>query len=124
MLTEEQIENTENIKVLFNKLVVGLNGVDNLESITIKDTNTQEISLIETCSVFVAIGQQANNEPFKNVCDLNKQGFIISNELCHSKVNGIFVAGDCIDKKVRQIVTATADGSIAALQAIKYVDSL
>ena len=120
----EQIEKTENINVMFNKLVVGLNGIDNLESIIVKDSQTQETMIIETNSVFVAIGQQANNDSFKNVCDLNKQGFIISNESCNTKVNGIYAAGDCIDKKVRQIVTATADGSIAALQAIKYVDSL
>lgn len=120
----EQINKTENIKVMFNKLVVGLIGENSLESIVVKDANTEELEVISTDGVFVAIGQVANNEPFKNVCRLNSQGFIISDESCHSEVKGIYVAGDCKDKKVRQIVTATSDGSIAALQAIRYLDSL
>lgn len=120
---KEQIEKTSNIKVMFNKTVIALNGENTLESIVIKDSLTEKIEVFETESVFVAIGQEANNEPFKNVCNLNKQGFIISNELCQSNVEGIYVAGDCIDKKIRQIVTATSDGAIAALQAIKYLDS-
>lgn len=120
---KEQIEKTSNIKVMFNKTVIALNGENTLESIVIKDSLTEKIEVFETESVFVAIGQEANNEPFKNVCNLNEQGFIISNELCQSNVEGIYVAGDCIDKKIRQIVTATSDGAIAALQAIKYLDS-
>ena len=108
---------------MFNKTVIALNGENTLESIVIKDSLTEKIEVFETESVFVAIGQEANNEPFKNVCNLNKQGFIVSNELCQSNVEGIYVAGDCIDKKIRQIVTATSDGAIAALQAIKYLDS-
>ena len=120
----KQIESTPNISVMFNKLVVGLIGESSLQAIVIKDTITNQESVYNTNSVFVAIGQQANNEPFKNVCDLNQQGFIISDESCKTKIKGIYAAGDCIDKKVRQIVTATSDGSIAALQAIRYLDSL
>ena len=119
----DQINKTSNIKVMFNKLVVGLNGEDSLTSITLKDQISNEIETLETESVFVAIGQQANNQAFKNVCSLDEQGFIITDELCNSDVEGIYVAGDCRVKKIRQIVTATSDGSIAALQAIKYLDS-
>ena len=119
----DQINNTANIKVLFNKLVVGLNGENSLTSITLKDQNTQQIETFETESVFVAIGQQADNQAFTNVCNLDEQGFIISDDSCNSNVEGIYVAGDCRVKKIRQIVTATSDGSIAALQAIKYLDS-
>ena len=119
----DQINKTSNIKVMFNKLVVGLNGDDSLTSITLKDQNSNELETLETESIFVAIGQQANNQAFKNVCSLDEQGFIITDELCNSNVEGIYVAGDCRVKKIRQIVTATSDGSIAALQAIKYLDS-
>ena len=119
----DQINKTSNIKVMFNKLVVGLNGDDSLTSITLKDQISNEITTLETESVFVAIGQQAKNQAFKNVCSLDEQGFIITDELCNSNVEGIYVAGDCRVKKIRQIVTATSDGSIAALQAIKYLDS-
>ena len=119
----DQINKTSNINVMFNKLVVALNGEYSLTSITLKDQISNEIETLKTESVFVAIGQQANNQAFKNVCSLDEQGFIITDELCNSNVEGIYVAGDCRVKKIRQIVTATSDGSIAALQAIKYLDS-
>lgn len=121
MALKTQIENTNNIKVLFNKLVIGINGINHLESIIIQDTFTNKIETITTDGMFIAIGIQANNKPFENICNLNKQGFFISTD-CNTNQEGIYAAGDCIDKKVRQIVTATSDGAIAALNAIKYLD--
>lgn len=120
---QEQIEKTENIKVLFNKLVVGLLGDDSLNAIVLQDQLSKQKEVFETSSIFVAIGQEANNDAFKNICDLDQQGFIVSDEMCNTKTSGVFVAGDCKVKKIRQVVTATSDGSIAALQAIKYLDS-
>lgn len=119
---KEQIEKTENIKVLFNKKVVALNGQDCLSSITLEDQISKELEMHTTDGVFVAIGQEANNLQFKNMCELDEHGFIITDDLCNSKVEGVFVAGDCRHKAIRQIVTATSDGSIAALQAIKYLE--
>ena len=55
------------------------------------------------------------------MCNLDNNGFIISDDLCNSNVEGIYVAGDCRQKAIRQIVTASSDGSIAALQAIRYI---
>lgn len=120
---EEQISKTENISVLFNKVVVGLIGEDSLKSIILQDQVSKQKEVFETNSIFVAIGQEANNEAFKHICDLDNQGFIISDDMCTCKTSGVFVAGDCKVKKIRQVVTATSDGSIAALQAIKYLDS-
>ena len=120
---EEQIDKTENIKVLFNKMVVGLVGEERLNSIILQDQVSKQKEVFETNSIFVAIGQEANNQPFKNVCDLDYQGFIVSDEMCTTKTHGVFVAGDCKVKKIRQVVTATSDGSIAALQAIRYLDN-
>lgn len=118
----KQIEKTPNIKVVYNKIVVSLIGKETLNSIILQDQETGEKEIFETKSIFVAIGQEANNEAFKNVCSLDSNGFIISNDSCNTDVEGIYVAGDCRIKKIRQIVTASSDGSIAALQAIKYLD--
>ena len=115
---QEQIEKTENIKVIFNKVVVGLIGESSLNAIVLQDQENKQKEVHDTYSIFVAIGQEANNTAFKNVCDLDQQGFIISDE-----ISGVYVAGDCKVKKIRQVVTATSDGSIAALQAIKYLDN-
>ncbi len=76
--------------------------------------------------VFVAIGQKPENEPFKNVTELSEQGYIISDESCVPKGadNGIFVAGDCRTKSVRQVSTACADGAVAALAAIRVLEKM
>jgi thioredoxin reductase (NADPH) len=118
----EFIEKTDNINVIYNKVVVELCGTDTLDAIIVEDVNTKEREKITTDGIFVAIGQVADNEPFKNVCNLDNAGFIISNDSCTSEVEGIFVAGDCRQKRIRQISTAISDGTIAAVEAIKYLD--
>ena len=116
------IEKIDNINVIYNKVVVELCGLDTLDAIIVEDVNTKEREKITTDGIFVAIGQVADNEPFKNVCALDKAGFIISDDSCTSEVEGIFVAGDCRQKRIRQISTAISDGTIAAVEAIKYLD--
>jgi thioredoxin reductase (NADPH) len=117
----ELINKTENINVLYNKKVIELIGTENLEAIVIEDENTKEKEVLNTDGVFVAIGHMANNEPFKNICELDEFGFIISNE-CMTSIEGLYVAGDCRQKKVRQISTAIADGTLASISAISYLD--
>lgn len=119
----DKIAKTDNIKVIFNKLVVALNGDKSLESIILKDQTTGLLDQFNIESVFVAIGQEPNNSMFKNLCSLDEQGFIVTDDMCCTNVEGVYVAGDCRQKRIRQIVTASSDGSIAALQAIKYLDS-
>lgn len=116
------IEKIDNINVIYNKVVVELCGIDTLDAIIVEDVNTKEREKITTDGIFVAIGQVADNEPFKNVCALDKAGFIISDDSCTTEVEGIFVAGDCRQKRIRQISTAISDGTIAAVEAIKYLD--
>ena len=81
---------------------------------------------LEVDGIFVAIGQIPDNEPFKNVANLNSYGYIEAGEDCvpNGKSGGIFVAGDCRTKAIRQITTATADGAVAALAACRFIDSL
>ncbi len=119
----QQVLNTSNIHVIYNKIVTGLHGEMSLKAISLFDLQNQENSLMETESIFVAIGQEANNQIFEPFCSLDQQGFIITDELCKSSTEGVFIAGDCRHKAIRQIVTASSDGAIAALQAILYLDS-
>ncbi|MBQ9543494.1 MAG: FAD-dependent oxidoreductase [Clostridia bacterium] len=74
--------------------------------------------------LFVAIGLIPENEPFKDLADLNKYGYFDSDEQCLTKTPGIFVAGDCRSKRIRQMTTAVADGAVAALAACRYADGL
>ena len=122
----EEIENTANISVILSSVVLEILGDDKFQGIRIKNTETDAESNVIVDSIFVAIGQQPENEPFKDVVKLNDYGYIISDESCipESDKRGIFTAGDCRTKKIRQIATAISDGATAALEACNFVDKL
>ena len=80
--------------------------------------------VLSVTGMFVAIGQQPENEAFAALSKLDQTGYIISDENCSTDTEGIFVAGDCRTKAIRQVVTATADGASAALAACRYLDRL
>ena len=113
----------DNIEVRPNTSVVDFLGEDELTAIeyTDKDGNLcrQEIP-----AVFVAIGQVPDNAAFSNVADLDAAGYIIADESCKTKTEGVFVAGDCRTKAVRQVSTAVGDGAVAATNASLYLESL
>lgn len=117
------IEKLPNVTVIYNAVVKALNGQGQLDSITLTNTETGEDSDLKVDGVFVAIGQQPENEPFADVVSLNQNGYIVASENCLTKAPGIFVAGDCRTKEIRQVTTATADGAVAALAACRYIDN-
>jgi thioredoxin reductase (NADPH) len=83
-----------------------------------------EKETINADGLFVAIGLVPENEPFKDLAELNDYGYFASDESCVTKTPGIFVAGDCRSKFIRQITTAAADGTIAALAACRYINEM
>ena len=113
----------ENIEVRPNTSVIDFIGEDELTAIEYKDANGN-ICTHEIPAVFVAIGQVPDNKAFVNVVDLDQNGYIIADESCKTKTAGLFVAGDCRTKAVRQVATAVADGAIAATNASIYLESL
>ena len=112
-----------NIRLLTSRQVTALEGEDHLTSLELTNPETGEKSSLPAEGLFVCIGRMADNEPFRGLIDLNAQGFIVAGEDCRTNVPGIFVAGDCRVKAVRQLTTAAADGSVAAVAACSYVDS-
>ena len=74
--------------------------------------------------MFVAIGLVPQNENFKDIITLDGRGYVDANETCTTNAKGIFVAGDCRTKTIRQVITAAGDGAVAALAACDYVDSI
>ena len=114
----------QNVKIVCNTIVTELLGDPELTGIKVKNTATGEESELTLDGVFVAIGQMPDNKPFQDVCDLDAGGFITSDEACLTKTPGVFVAGDCRTKGVRQIATAIGDGATAALAACRYLNSL
>ena len=76
---------------------------------------------IEVSGLFVAIGQMPENESFADLIELDEAGYVLADEKCETNIPGIFVAGDNRSKEVRQLVTATADGAVAAVRAVEYL---
>ena len=116
------IKEKDNIKLIFNSMVTSLNAKDTLDSIEITD-NEGNKEILNVSGLFVDIGRIPENENFRKLIDLNDKGYIVSTENCHTNVKGIFAAGDNRVKILRQIVTATNDGAIAAVEAIKYINN-
>ena len=120
-LYTDKIKDIDNIKLLLNSNIITINGEDKLDSITISHDEQEETIKID--GLFVAIGRIPNNNIFKDLVDLDKDGYIISDDKCHTKTPGIYVAGDTRKKELKQLVTATADGAIAATEAIKFINT-
>ena len=118
------LEAKSNVKMIFNTVVTGFEKDDVFKGVKLKNTETGEDFSLSLDGLFVAIGHVPENGAFQNVAALNDYGYIVADEACTTKTPGIFVAGDCRTKTVRQITTATADGAVAALAACRYIDSL
>lgn len=117
------LRSKENIEVRPNTSVIDFIGEDELKAIEYKDKDGN-ILTHEIPAVFVAIGQIPDNKAFANLVDLDENGYIISDESCKTKTEGLFVAGDCRTKAIRQVATAVADGAIASTNASIYLESL
>ena len=115
------IKSKENIELILNSNVKTLNGKDILESIDVED-NDGNIKTVTINGLFIAVGQSPKNEIFSNLIELDKMGYIISEDGVHTNVKGIYVAGDARVKMLRQLTTAVSDGSIAATTAIKEME--
>jgi len=123
-LLVEQLKEKDNVKTIFGSAVTGLIYGDTLEGLELTDRKTGETSFLEVGGVFVAIGQKPENEPFASVCSLNEAGYIVAGEDCLTGTDGVFAAGDCRAKAIRQVATAAGDGAAAAVAACRYIDSL
>ena len=111
-----------NVKPFTGVGIVGFDVAGNeLHGVVIEDKKSGEQRTIPCDGLFVAIGLIPENESFKALADLNRFGYFDSDERCETKTPGIYVAGDCRSKGVRQLTTAVADGASAALAACKYL---
>lgn len=97
---------------------------DRLRAAVLENTATGETDTLEVDGVFVFLGQRPNNELFKDVITLDKAGYIAADETMRTNIAGVFSAGDINAKQFRQLTTAAADGTIAALMADRYIRSL
>ena len=113
----------ENVEVLFSTVVAGYEAEGStLTGLRLRSEVTGEESHIAVDGAFLAVGLQPENEPFAQLAKLNDWGYFDSGEDCCTATLGLFVAGDCRSKRIRQVVTAAGDGAIAAMAACRYLD--
>lgn len=117
----DKIKDISNIELVLNSNVTKLIGDDKINGVEVTDKD-DNIRTISVDGVFVAIGQMPENGNFKKYVDIDDKGYIISDENCHTKTEGIFVCGDTRTKTLRQLTTAINDGSIAGTEACDYLN--
>lgn len=119
-ILEENLKEKKNVEVITNSIVSKINGEDNLDSIIITSNGASEE--IKLDGMFISIGLVPQSDFVKTVLKTNKYGYIESNN-CVTDIPGIFVAGDCRDKAFRQVTISTSDGTVAASEAINYLNN-
>ena len=116
----------ENIEIVWDSVVSQIKGDENgVNALELLSTNSNEKKMIKLDGVFIAIGHVPSTEPFKNSIDMDNEGYIIAKKpgTCFTNVDGVFAAGDCVDKIYRQAVTAAGMGCMAALDAEKWLQN-
>lgn len=120
----EKVMSNDKISILTPYTIEKINGENSLESLTVKNLKDGALEEIEVSGLFEAIGLEAENEAFKELTELDKSGYIITDENCATSCAGIFAAGDTRSKNLRQISTAVADGALAATQAYNHIKKI
>lgn len=118
----EILEAAPNVEIMLGYVVERINGERELTGLDVKKVSSGEITTLKADGIFTAIGLEPVNGPFANVAETDKWGYFSSGEDGLTATEGIFVAGDCRSKKVRQVTAACSDGAGCAIAACDYID--
>ena len=118
----DTLRKRENVEFIAGGVVTELKGEFELEAITVKTAEGEREIAVQ--GLFAAVGYEPDNAPFASLIKLDGGGYAEAGENCLTQTAGVFVAGDCRSKAIRQVTTAVADGAVAALAACGYIDSL
>lgn len=115
------LKEKQNLEFVLDSVVETVEGEDAFNGVTVKNTQTGEQRRIAVDGLFVAVGQVPATGIAKDLVALDDYGYIVAGEDCKTSAEGIFAAGDCRTKQIRQLVTAASDGAVAALAACEYI---
>lgn len=119
--SQDELFKHNNIKIIWNNEIKNIIGEDKIENIIIENVKTKEKSNLKADGVFVYIGYEPKTDMFKDFINIDKFGYIETDENMETNIKGVFAAGDVRAKSIRQLTTAVNDGTIAALMAEKYI---
>lgn len=120
-ITQERAFSNPRIKFILNTVVDKIEGEDSVKKVHLRNIETGERSVLDVRGVFIYIGYKPNTDLFREVVDLDEDGYIITDERMATAVPGVFAAGDVRVKSLKQIATAIGDGAISAVSAEKYI---
>lgn len=120
-ILQESLFACKNVELIWDSILLSIEGTDKVEALKIRNKKTQEESFIETDGVFIAVGIVPGTEKFKDLVKLDEAGYIVAGEDGITSEPGIFAAGDIRTKNLRQVVTAVADGANAVASAQRYL---
>lgn len=115
--------NKQNIETKMEHTVEEIVGGQKVNSVILKNKSTKENFNMSIDGIFISIGYEPDNKIFEGQVDLTPQGYFKSDETCKTNLEAVYVAGDCRDKSLRQLVTAASDGAVSANQAISILNS-
>lgn len=118
---QEKMFSLKNVEMIWNSEVIQINGNDYLDSIDIQNNEIDKTRNIKIDGMFIAIGMKPNIDFLKDQIKLTKQGWIITDKYLETSIEGVFAAGDILDKSIRQIVSSVNDGAMAVSYAQKYL---
>lgn len=119
---QDKLMSCDNVEILWNRTVKDIYGSDLVEGVRLSHVTEQSEEELAVDGVFIAIGMRPNTEAFRDVVPCDEKGYVIAGEDCVTKTEGIFAAGDLRTKRVRQIITAVADGACAVTAVEKYLN--
>lgn len=114
----------ENVEIIWDNAVEKIIGDDQVEQLQIKNLKTEEIRTLDVDGVFVAVGNIPSSDVYKDLVDMDDNGYIIASENCETNIPGVFAAGDIRTKELRQIITAASDGANSITAVERYLNSL
>ncbi|UWG99102.1 thioredoxin-disulfide reductase [Dehalobacter sp. DCM] len=124
MATVEKAKNNPKIHFLLDSIVEEIKGTDKVEKLNLKNVLTGEKSDVMVDGIFVYIGTEPNNKFAEEYFKTDDRGYIITDELLRTNIEGVYAAGDIRSTPLRQVATAVGDGALAAVQAEKYIAEL
>lgn len=121
---QQKARQNDKIEFVLHSVPVEIRGEEAVEGISLKDVRTGRVTDLAVDGVFIYVGHSPSTELVKGLADLDEKGYIITDEEMRTRTAGLFAAGDVRKKLLRQVVTAVADGAIAAASAEKYLEGL
>ncbi len=123
-IVQERAFKNPKIEFVWNSVATEINGTNNVEKLLIKNVQTNEMKELNVDGVFPYIGFSPNVDLINGQIQQNEQGFIKTDEYLNTSIKGVYAIGDVRETPLRQVITAAADGAIAAVSAIKYLEEI